>query len=77
LNDRPTLEQLLEIQQHFGLPSPALVEKDWYVVKALAAGEDQPPRPLALMCEQNAILRSQIRFQASFRAARKAVSIAL
>ncbi len=37
LNDRPTLEQLLEIQQHFGLPSPALVEKDWYVVRALAA----------------------------------------
>jgi hypothetical protein len=22
---------------HFRLPSPALVEKDWYVVKALAA----------------------------------------
>jgi predicted nucleotidyltransferase component of viral defense system len=28
---------LLEVQKHFGLPSPALVEKDWYVVKALAA----------------------------------------
>jgi predicted nucleotidyltransferase component of viral defense system len=37
LNDKPTLEELLEIQEHFGLPSPALVEKDWYVVKALAA----------------------------------------
>jgi predicted nucleotidyltransferase component of viral defense system len=37
LNDRPTLQQLLEIQQHFGLPSPALVEKDWHVVRALAA----------------------------------------
>jgi len=35
--DRPTLEQLLEVQEHFGLPGPALVEKDWYVVKALAA----------------------------------------
>jgi hypothetical protein len=23
---------LLEIQEHFGLPSPALVEKDWYVM---------------------------------------------
>jgi len=37
LSDRPTLEQLLEVQEHFGLPGPALVEKDWYVVKALAA----------------------------------------
>jgi hypothetical protein len=37
LNDKPTLEQLLAVQEHFGLPSPALVEKDWYVVKALAA----------------------------------------
>ena len=37
MSDRPTLEELLEIQAHFGLPSPALVEKDWHVVKALAA----------------------------------------
>jgi predicted nucleotidyltransferase component of viral defense system len=37
LSDRPTLEQLLEVQEHFGLPGPALVEKDWHVVKALAA----------------------------------------
>ena len=37
LNDRPSLLDLLEVQKHFGLPSPALVEKDWYVVKALAA----------------------------------------
>jgi predicted nucleotidyltransferase component of viral defense system len=37
LNGRPTLEELLEIQAHFGLPNAALVEKDWYVVKALAA----------------------------------------
>lgn len=34
---RPTLQELLEVQQYFGLPSPALVEKDWYVVNALAA----------------------------------------
>jgi hypothetical protein len=25
LNDKPTLQDLLEIQQHFSLPSPALV----------------------------------------------------
>jgi hypothetical protein len=37
LSDRPTLEELLEVQEHFGLPSPGLVEKDWHVVKALAA----------------------------------------
>ena len=33
----PTLEELLEVQAHFGLPGIALVEKDFYVVKALAA----------------------------------------
>ena len=37
LSGRPTLERLLEVQEHFGLPGPALVEKDWYVIKALAA----------------------------------------
>jgi hypothetical protein len=37
LSDRSSLQDLLEVQKHFGLPSPALVEKDWYVVKALAA----------------------------------------
>jgi hypothetical protein len=37
LSEKPSLEELLEVQEHFGLPAPALVEKDWYVVKALAA----------------------------------------
>jgi hypothetical protein len=37
LNDKPSLREILEVQEHFGLPSPALVEKDWYVVRALAA----------------------------------------
>jgi predicted nucleotidyltransferase component of viral defense system len=37
LSDEITLEQLVQVQAHFGLPSPALVEKDFYVVKALAA----------------------------------------
>jgi predicted nucleotidyltransferase component of viral defense system len=37
LNDRPTLQELIEVQQQLGLPDPALVEKDWFVVKALAA----------------------------------------
>jgi hypothetical protein len=37
LSDKLSLQDLLEVQKHFGLPSPALVEKDWYVVKAIAA----------------------------------------
>ena len=37
MNDRPTFQELREVQRHFGLPDPALVEKDWFVVKALAA----------------------------------------
>lgn len=37
MSDNPSLQELLEVQRHFGLPSAALVEKDWYVVKALAA----------------------------------------
>jgi len=37
LNDRPTLQEILEVQRAFGLPDPALVEKDWLVAKALAA----------------------------------------
>lgn len=37
MNDRPTLADLVEVQRHFRLPLPALVETDWYVVRALAA----------------------------------------
>lgn len=37
MNGRPSLEELLEVQEYFKLPSPGLVEKDWYVVQALAA----------------------------------------
>lgn len=33
----PSLRDLLDVQQHFGLPSPALVEKDIHVARALAA----------------------------------------
>ncbi len=35
LTDKPTLQELLEVQGFYDLPSPALVEKDGYVVKAL------------------------------------------
>jgi hypothetical protein len=37
LNDKPAFQDLLEVQKLIGLPSPALVEKDWYVVKAISA----------------------------------------
>jgi predicted nucleotidyltransferase component of viral defense system len=37
LSAEPTLQELVRVSTHFGLPSPALVEKDFYVVRALAA----------------------------------------
>ncbi len=49
LSDKPTLQDLLEVQSHFGLPSPALVEKDWYVVKALAAINTADTMPFRLV----------------------------
>jgi predicted nucleotidyltransferase component of viral defense system len=49
LNDKPTLQDFLEVQQVFGLPSPALVEKDWYVVRALAAIAPLDTQPLRLV----------------------------
>lgn len=49
MSDNPNLEQLLEVQEYFGLPSTALVEKDWYVVKALAAITTVDTAPLRLV----------------------------
>lgn len=40
MNGKPDQKTLLEVQDYFGLPSPALVEKDWFVVRALAAIHD-------------------------------------
>jgi Nucleotidyl transferase AbiEii toxin, Type IV TA system len=37
LSVEPTLEELLEVQVRFGMLSPALVKKDFYVVSALTA----------------------------------------
>ena len=44
-----TLQDLLEVQAYFGLPSPALVEKDFHVVKALAAIAAVNTAPLGLV----------------------------
>jgi hypothetical protein len=49
LLDKLSLQDLLEVQRHFDLPSPALVEKDWYVVKALAAINAAEVKPFRLV----------------------------
>lgn len=47
--DKLSLQDLLEVQRHFDLPSPALVEKDWHVVKALAAINTADVKPFRLV----------------------------
>jgi predicted nucleotidyltransferase component of viral defense system len=37
LSDRPALQDLIEVRRLLRLPDEALVEKDWFVVRALAA----------------------------------------
>ena len=37
MSDENTLQQLLKSQAHFGLPSPALVEKGFHLISAPAA----------------------------------------
>ena len=37
LSDEPPLQDVLDAQAHFGLPSLALVQKDWHVVRAMRA----------------------------------------
>lgn len=48
MNGKPERQTLLEVQDDFDLPSPALVEKDWHVVKALAAIPDAASDGLTL-----------------------------
>jgi hypothetical protein len=49
LRDKPSLQDLLEVQKRFELPSPVLVEKDWYVVTALAAINIADVKPFRLV----------------------------
>lgn len=49
MRDNPSLQDLLEVQRHFDLPSPVLVEKDWYVVRALAAINTADAKPFRLV----------------------------
>lgn len=37
MSDEPLLQDFLDAQAHFGLPSLALVQKDWHVVRAMRA----------------------------------------
>lgn len=48
LNGKPERQTLLEVQDYFRLPSPALVEKDWHVVQALGAIRDAASDGLTL-----------------------------
>ena len=47
--DKPSLQDLLEVQRYFDLPSPVLVEKDWHVVRALAAIAAADVKPFRLV----------------------------
>jgi hypothetical protein len=49
LPDKPSLQDLLEVQKHFDLPSPVLIEKDWYIVRALAAINAAEVKPFRLV----------------------------
>jgi len=49
LRDKPSLQDLLEVQKQFDLPSPVLVEKDRYVVTALAAINAADVKPFRLV----------------------------
>ncbi len=49
MSDELTLTDLLEAQAHFKLPSPALVEKDYHVVRALRAIASLDAGPLQLV----------------------------
>jgi hypothetical protein len=49
LRNKPSLQNLLEVQKHFDLPSPVLVEKDWHVVTALAAINTADVKPFRLV----------------------------
>jgi len=49
LRDKASLQDLLEVQRQFELPSPVLVEKDWYVVTALAAINTADVKPFRLV----------------------------
>ena len=48
MKGKPDSRTLGDVQEYFCLPSPALVEKDWYVVQALAAIQEAKSDNLTL-----------------------------
>ena len=61
MRDKPSLQDLLEVQKHFDLPSPVLVEKDWYVVRALAAIYTADVKPFRLVFSGGTALSRALR----------------
>jgi hypothetical protein len=49
LSGRPTLDDLVDVRRQLRLPHEALVDKDWLVVKALAAITSADPGPFQLV----------------------------
>ncbi|MGA7711356.1 MAG: hypothetical protein WCA81_05605, partial [Rhizomicrobium sp.] len=65
MSDRPTLQDLIEVRRQFKLPSEALVEKDWFVVRALMAIAAADKGPFQLVFQGGtALSRAQSRAQA-------------
>jgi hypothetical protein len=58
LPDKPTLDEFIEVQRRFRLREPAHAEKDWYVVKALAAVAATDKGPLKLVSSMSSDTRS-------------------
>jgi predicted nucleotidyltransferase component of viral defense system len=56
LPDKPSLQEVLEVQRYFELPSPALVEKDRHLVRALAAIVTAEAKPFRLVFSGGAAL---------------------
>ncbi len=49
IENNPTLQEFSEVREHFKLPRLPLVEKDWHVIKALAAMIGTNTTPLQLV----------------------------
>jgi Nucleotidyl transferase AbiEii toxin, Type IV TA system len=49
LSDEPSIQGCLDAQAHFGLPSLALVQKDWRVIRAMQAVASVETGPFKLI----------------------------
>jgi hypothetical protein len=67
LRDKPSLQDLLEVQKQLERPCPVLVEKDWYVVRALAAINTADVKPFRLVFSGGTALSRAIVLSAACR----------